>query len=143
MIQSAVNQLLSIGAAARRTSEMTAAREASRQMAAAREERAVAREARAAAREEDRIASRASREKQARDHAIQRAQDKIRAKYTQKMDYKNFTESLGAPNAPDVLKKIAYEKYLELPKISIGGIPVDPMKLSPEAIHALQKRGNK
>lgn len=110
MIQGTINQLLGLGAAASRSADI----------ADARAERALKSENRAI---------------QARDKAIQRAKKEIQAKFDQRKSYQDFMESLKSNQAPDMLKRIAYEEAQRQKNtdVRIGGAKVDISKLSPEA----------
>ena len=88
---------------------------------------------------------RISREETARKNALTRAQDRIKAKADQNENYKRFLESLDAPNAPEQLKRIAYEEHLrrQNSQVRIGGQNIDINRLSPEAQAAIMREGSK
>ena len=118
MIQGAINQLIGIAAAAKVKNDVMKQKEAA---AAEREQR------------------QASREQAAKDRAMQRARDKIEAKFAQNTDYKRFVESLGNNQAPEMLKLIAYEEHKRAPEVRVGKDKIDITRLSPEAQEAIKK----
>ena len=114
MIQSAINQLIGLAAAVKKANDVTAQKEAAR----------------------------ISREEKARSTALKRAQDRIQAKWAQNKDYQAFLSSLGSNQAPEELKRIAYEAHKQQPQIRLGKERIDFSKLSPEAQEAI-RRGTK
>lgn len=109
MIQGAINQLLTLGAAAKKATDLTKQNEAKE-------------------------AVKASRAEEARIKAMKSAQERIEAKWSQNKDYQAFRESLGVHNqAPEALKRLAYEAQKRQPEVRIGGAKMDLSRLSPEA----------
>lgn len=114
MIQGAINQLLTLGAAAKRTGEMAEQKAET----AARVQRA---EQRAVERHEVYM-----------HKALKRAQESIQQKYRQTSDYKKFMNELKNNKAPQSLKEIAFEQKQRMPEVRIGKEKIDPSRLSPE-----------
>lgn len=109
MIQKAINQLLTIGAAVKKATDLTKQNEA-------------------------KAAVKASRAEEARDKAMKSAKERIEAKWNQNKDYQAFKASLGINNqAPELLKRLAYNAKKEQPEVRIGGAKMDLSRLSPEA----------
>lgn len=94
------------------------------------------------AKEAEMQARQIQRDMQAKERAMQRMRQRVRSKWDQNAEFKRFKESLGNNQAPEELKRIAFEAAQKAPKVSIGGKEVDFFKLSPEAQAAI-KRGNK
>lgn len=118
MIQGAINQLIGMAAAAKTKVDIIKQQEA---------------------RATEKMQKQASREQAAKDKAMQRARNKINAKYDQNADYKKFVASLGNNQAPDILKRIAYEEYKRSPEVRVGKDKIDITRLSPEAQAAIKK----
>ena len=115
MIQGAINQLLAIGAAAKKAGDIADAK-------AARAEKA------------------AVKEQQARDRAMQRMQQKVQAKWDQNKEYQRFKETLGKNNqAPEALKRIAFEAYKSQPEVRVGKDKIDITSLGPDAQEAIRR----
>lgn len=114
MIQGAINQLLAMGAAAKKAGDIADAKEV--------------REAKIAAREE-----------QARDRAMDRMKKKVQAKWDQNKEYQAFKASLGNNQAPDLLKRIAFEAHKNAPEVRVGKDKIDISALGPEAQEAIRR----
>lgn len=113
MIQGAINQLIAYGAAAKKASDIAKAKMEKKQAAE-------------------------SRAMQAQKKALQSARDKINMKFDQKSGYADFLKSLGNNQAPEELKRIAFEASKGTPDVSIGGSKIDISRLSPEAQAAIR-----
>ena len=134
MIQGAINQLIGIAAAAKKTEDIAVARQE-------REARSAARAEQSAIAKREREAAAASRAQQAKDRAMQRARDRIQQKWDQNKEYQEFVRSLGDNQAPEELKRIAFEASRRAPTVRIGGSEVDITRLSPEAQAVLRGGG--
>ena len=88
----------------------------------------------------ERQAKEVARGMAAKERAMQRMRQRVQAKYDQNSEFKKFKESLGSNQAPEELKRIAFEAYKNAPKVSVGGKEVDFFKLSPEAQAAIKGR---
>lgn len=109
MIQGAINQLLTFGAAAKKATDLTKQKE-------------------------EKAAVKASKAEEAQIKAMKSARERIEAKWNQNQDYQAFKKSLGINNkAPEELKRIAYEAQKKQPEVRIGGAKMDISRLSPEA----------
>ena len=75
MIQGAINQLIGVAAVAKKTHDISVAKEM-----------------------------------KAREKAMARARTKVKSKYEQSKAYKNFIQGLGSNQAPEELKRIAFEE---------------------------------
>lgn len=93
MIQAAINQLMGLAAAAKKAEDLTAAKE-------------------------QRATLKIKREEAAKVAAMQRARDRIESKYNQRSEYQRFLDSLGQNQAPEQLKRIAFEEYQRQKKSS-------------------------
>lgn len=115
MIQGAINQLLAIGAAAKKAGDIADAK-------VARAEKAALKDA------------------QARDRAMQRMRAKAQAKWDQNKEYQKFKESLGSMNkAPELLKQIAFEAHKNQPEVRVGKDKIDISALGPDAQEAIRR----
>ena len=139
MIQGAINQLIGLAAAAKKANDIVqeketrAAEKVQRETIRAEKEQQRAIELRKKA---------ASKEQEAKERALQRARDKIQARYDQNKEYKEFVQSLGDNQAPDELKRLAFEASKNTPQVTLGGSVIDVSRLSPEAQQVL-RGGNK
>lgn len=113
MIQGAINQLIGIAAAAKTAYGRSVQKE----------QKAIAQ---------------ATKAEQAKQKAMKRAADRINAKYTQNKDYQSFIKSLGNNQAPEELKRIAFDAMKNQPDVRIGKDKIDISKLSPEAQAAIR-----
>lgn len=112
MIQGAINQLLAIGAAAKKAGDIADAK---------------------AAREEIKV-------QRARERAMQRMRAKAQAKWDQNTEYQRFKESLGKNNqAPEALKRIAFEAAKSQPQVRVGKDKIDITSLGPDAQEAIRR----
>lgn len=118
MIQRAINQLLALGAAAKKAGDI-----AERQEAAQEEKRAKA----------------VAKEQQAKERAMQRMRLKVQDKWDQNKAYQDFKQSLGNNAAPEELKRLAFEAKQKAPKVTVAGKEVDYFSLGPDARAALEK----
>lgn len=114
MIQKAINQLLAMGAAAKKAGDIADSKAASAEKAAV-------------------------KEAQARDRAMQRMRAKAQAKWDQNKAYQSFKESLGNNQAPEALKRIAFEAYKSQPEVRVGKDKIDIMSLGPDAQEAIRR----
>lgn len=125
MIQTAINQLLAMGAAVKKASDITKEKEA----------RAVEKQQKAVAKEQA-----------AKEKAMARMAAKVEAKWAQNKDYQAFRESLKNQSKtgeiPEALSRIAYEKWDVADKaVKKGG--GDLSRFSPEAQAAIIREVNK
>ena len=121
MIQQAINQLLAMGAAVKKASDITKQREA----------RAVEKQQKAIAKEQV-----------AKEKAMARMRDKVQAKFDQNAEFKRFRESLGVNKIPEGLERIVYEKWNSAnEKMKKAG--QDLSRFSPEAQAAIIREVNK
>lgn len=121
MIQQAINQLLAMGAAVKKASDITKEKEA-----------------RAVAKQQKTIA----KEQAAKEKAMARMRDKVQAKWDQNEDYKRFRESLGVNKTPEGLERIVYEKWNNANEI-MKKSGQDLSKFSPDAQAAIIREVNK
>lgn len=79
----------------------------------------------------------------ATERALSRARSKIQSRYDQKESYKAFLSSLKDNQAPEELKRIAFEEVQRQKSadVRIGGSRVDLSRFSPEARAFLTKGG--
>lgn len=113
MIQGAINQLLTMGAAIKKADEMTASRARSEQRAIERHEAYM-------------------------NKARNRMRQSVQAKYNQNKEYQKFLASLGNPNVPDIVTQVAFDAMKNQPEVRIGKDKVDISKMSPEAQRLLR-----
>lgn len=113
MIQGTINQLIYYGAAAKKAADISKAKEAKEK-------------------------EKANKASLAKEKALKRAQDKINMKYAQNKQYKEFVKSLGDNQAPEMLKRLAFERSREHPEVKLGKEKVDISKFSQEAQQLLR-----
>lgn len=75
---------------------------------------------------------------QAKARAMDRARKNIQMRFDQNAEYKKFVQSLGNNQAPEELKRIAFEAQKNTPKVKLGGQDIDITRLSPEAQAAIR-----
>ena len=149
MIQGAVNQLLTMGAAAKKATEITASKAEAAARAQRSEQRSVERHE-AYMRNAAESAARAQRSEQRSverhelymKKAMDRAKQAISAKYNQNKRYQEFLESLTPSeqkNVPEDIKRIAFEAQKKQPEVRIGGSKADLSKFGPEAQEIIRR----
>lgn len=129
MIQGAINQLLTMGAAAKKASDITKEKETeSAARMAEKQAKAAEQQARAIAKEQA-----------AKEKAMERMKQKVQAKWDQNKEYQAFKASLGNNQAPEILKRIAFEAYKNAPEVRVGKDKIDISALGPEAQDAIRR----
>ena len=125
MIQGAINQLLTMGAAFKKASDVTKEKQAK---AEEKQQKAVA------------------KEQAAKQKAMQRMAAKVEAKWAQNKDYQDFRQSLinqsKTREVPEAVSRIAYEKWTTADKAAKQA-GADLSKFSPEAQAAIIREVNK
>ena len=125
MLQTAINQLLTMGAAVKKASDITKGKE----------EKAVEKQQKAIA-----------KEKAAKEKAMARMAAKVEAKWAQNKEYQAFRESLKNQSKtgeiPEAVSRIAYDKWSIADK-AVKKTGADLSKFSPEAQAAIIREVNK